>query len=145
MPSFSLDNQVWSGVWSFCEIAIGIVAACLPTLAVLATRLHLSNVSASVIHLLSRTFHGSHGSSGNQTRASGHSGRGTRIDENEDTQLSEWSLARGTSGDSKQPLHLGNNGDMTTFVASSHTEQGERDEDSTRGIVVKNEVVQTFQ
>ncbi|KAI0533193.1 hypothetical protein GGR58DRAFT_126663 [Xylaria digitata] len=47
-PSY---NQVWSGVWSFCETAIGIVTVCLPTLAILATRSHLSKVSAIFIPL----------------------------------------------------------------------------------------------
>ncbi len=122
--TLSLDNQVWSGVWSFCEIAIGIVAACIPTLAVLATRSHLSRVSASVIHLVSLTFRRSHGSSSNDTRASRHSVRETRNDENEFAQLSEWSLARGTSGESKKPIHQVN-GDASPFAAGSLTERGE--------------------
>lgn len=126
--TLSLDNQVWSGVWSFCEIAIGIVAACLPTLAVLATKTHLSKVSASVIHLLSLTFRRSHGSSGSNTRASGHSVRENRSDENEYAQLSEWSLARAKSGDSRNPMHQGNS-DVSPFVAGSLTERGERSED----------------
>ncbi|KAI0799441.1 hypothetical protein GGR55DRAFT_480358 [Xylaria sp. FL0064] len=119
-PSY---NQVWSGIWSFCEIAIGVVAACLPTLAVLATKSHLSKVSSSVIHLLSVTFRSSHGSSGNSTKASGRSVNEARSNENEYAQLSEWSLARGTSSDSKGHVRH-DKGEVSSFVAGSITERG---------------------
>lgn len=105
------------------------MAACLPTLAVLATKSHLSKVSASVIHLLSLTFRRSHGSSGANTRMSGRSVHETRGDENNYTQLSELSLARGTSGDSKNPIHQGD-GNVSPFVAGSLAERGERSEHS---------------
>ncbi|KAI1377943.1 hypothetical protein F4677DRAFT_30799 [Hypoxylon crocopeplum] len=124
-PSY---NQVWSGVWSFCEIAIGIVAACLPTLAVLVTKLHLSKISTSVIHLVSNTFRRSNGSSGSSTMASGHSARKARDDDNEYTQLSEWSIARGKSSDSRKPIHQASD-DVSPFVVGSLTERGERRED----------------
>ncbi|TGJ84189.1 hypothetical protein E0Z10_g4573 [Xylaria hypoxylon] len=123
-PSY---NQALSGLWSFWEIAVGIVAACLPTLAVLATRSHLSKVSASVVHLMSLTFRRSQGGSANNTKISGHSVHESRNDENEYEQLPEWSVARGTSGDSKNPMHP-THGDASSFVASSIAERGERKE-----------------
>ncbi|KAI1084251.1 hypothetical protein F5B20DRAFT_524169 [Whalleya microplaca] len=122
-PGDSSYNQVWSGVWSFCEIAIGIVAACLPTLAVLVAKLHLSKISNSVIHLVSLTLRRSHDSSGNNTRASGRSVREPRIEDNEYAQLSEWSLPRGKSGDSRNPLHQGGVDVPPPFVAKSLTER----------------------
>ncbi|KAI0376105.1 hypothetical protein F5Y04DRAFT_267193 [Hypomontagnella monticulosa] len=136
-------NQVWSGVWSFCEIAIGIVAACLPTLAVLVTKLHQSKISASFIHLLSTTFRRSHGSS-RSTKTGIRSVRETRSHDDEYTQLSELSLTPGESGGSGIPIYQGK-GKVSPFVASSHTERGERDQNLSSGIVVKNEVIQTFQ
>ncbi|KAI1779529.1 hypothetical protein F4818DRAFT_453587 [Hypoxylon cercidicola] len=134
-------NQVWSGIWSYCEIAIGIVAACLPTLAVLVTKLHQSNIPASLIHLLSVTFRRSHGRSSSDTRASGQGGRETRSHDNKYTQLSELSIGKGKSSDSRNPTLQG----VSPYVASSHTECGERRENWSSGIVVKKEVIQTLQ
>jgi hypothetical protein len=99
---------VWSGVWSFCEIAIGIVAACLPTLAVLATKTHFSRIQASAIHLLSLTFRrssrsGSNGSNG----TSRHSTREAEHVSNNYEQLSEVSLAPVKSNGSRAPVHRG--------------------------------------
>ncbi|KAJ8108699.1 hypothetical protein ONZ43_g6347 [Nemania bipapillata] len=140
-PSY---NQAPSGYWSFAEIAIGIVAACLPTIAVLATRSYFTRVSTSVIHLVSLTFRRSRGSSGNNTRTSGNRDRETRRDENEFSQLSEVSLARGPSSDSRKYMHQGH-GDVSTYVAGNLVERGESDLDhDPSGIIVKNEVVQTF-
>ncbi|XXG94395.1 hypothetical protein Hte_000650 [Hypoxylon texense] len=118
-PSY---NLVWSGVWSFCEIAIGIVAACLPTLAILATK-----ISASVIRLVSLTFHSSSrgDSSGSNTKVSRHSVRETRSDDNEYVQLSEWSLPRGKSSDSRNTMHQRSD-NVSPFIAGSPTERGER-------------------
>ncbi|KAI0405666.1 hypothetical protein F4802DRAFT_596935 [Xylaria palmicola] len=131
-PSY---NQVYSGVWSFCEIAIGIVAACLPTLAVLATKAHLTKVSGSVIHLLSMTFRRSHGSSSNDTRASRHSAHAIPGEGSNYAQLSESSLARGASADSKNPIRKGNS-DASAYIASSLAERGD---------VAKDEVVRVPQ
>ncbi|KAI2618478.1 hypothetical protein GGR54DRAFT_640600 [Hypoxylon sp. NC1633] len=139
-PSY---NLVWSGVWSFCEIAIGIVAACLPTLAILVTKLKLSKLSTSVMRLVSFISHTSRSGSGSNTKASGHSVRETKSDDNDYVHLSEWSLARGQSGDSRDAIYQGN-GYVSPFVSSSRTEHGEGSEDHPSGIVVKNEVVQTF-
>ncbi|KAI0432394.1 hypothetical protein F5Y09DRAFT_329720 [Xylaria sp. FL1042] len=119
-PSY---NQVWSGIWSFCETAIGIVAACLPTLAVLVTKSHLSKVLSSVAHLLSIPFHGSPGDSGSNTGASERSINEIRSDENEYPRLSEWSLVKGTSSDSRNPMHP-SKGDVLSFAAGSATERG---------------------
>ena len=52
----SADNEVPSGIWSFCEIAVGIVAACLPTLAVLVSQTRLSFASRSALTRISNTF-----------------------------------------------------------------------------------------
>ncbi|KAK9777710.1 putative Integral membrane protein [Seiridium cardinale] len=124
-PSY---NQVWSGIWSFCEIAIGIVAACLPTLAVLVTKAHFSKTSASVIRLLAFTVRRSQGISGTNTRATGQSVRDTRSGDNAYTELPEWSLVRGKSGDSMYPIRQ-DNADVSTFVASSLAERGKRGTD----------------
>ncbi|KAH9909708.1 hypothetical protein F4778DRAFT_10299 [Xylariomycetidae sp. FL2044] len=159
-PGDASYNQVDSGIWSFCEIAVGIVAACLPTLAVLATRSHLSRVSSSVRHLLSTTFRRSspnHGSgsnfrSGNNTRMrimmsssttpsahnrSGNSSRrggGARI--SDDTQLSELSLTKGASLDDWRARTSRGDGDVSPYVAGSLAERGEGEVP-----VVKREVV----
>jgi hypothetical protein len=101
-PSY---NQTWSGIWSFCEISIGIVAACLPTLAILVTKLRLSRVSNSVIHLMSITFsRGSGSSSRINTTASG---REIQANDNQYAQLSERSLVRGRSAESEVHKHEG--------------------------------------
>ncbi|KAI0521564.1 hypothetical protein F5B22DRAFT_542837 [Xylaria bambusicola] len=122
-PGDSSYNQVGSGIWSFAEVSIGIVAACLPTLAVLATRSHLSKVSSSVVNLLTSTFRRNPGGTNNDTKASGRSFHETRDEDNEYAQLSEWSLPRGTSADSKHPIHQANS-DASPFDISSHVERG---------------------
>lgn len=76
---------------------------------------------------MSFSFRRSQGSSGNNTKASGHSVRETRDDEGEYEQLTEWSVARGTSGDLKNPTHPGH-GNASSFVASSVIERGKRTE-----------------
>jgi hypothetical protein len=113
-----IDNQVYSGVWSFCEIAIGIVAACLPTLAVLATKSHLTKIQASAIHLLSVTFRRSRGSNSSNIR-SVHSVRETLPSESEYAHLSEESFARQNGG---------SRSGAAPFVTSRLAESGEKGE-----------------
>ncbi|KAI0436030.1 hypothetical protein F4803DRAFT_573064 [Xylaria telfairii] len=123
-PGDQSYNQVWSGIWSGCEISVGIVAACLPTLAVLATRSHLSRVLSSVTHLLSLTVRRPHGSNTTTTRGSGRSARETYSDENQFVQLSELSLVNETSRGSKRPVHQ-NDDPVPSSMAGSRIERGE--------------------
>ena len=48
-----IDTQVWSGIWSFCELFIGIIAACLPTLASIVSKARWNTVTNSARHLFS--------------------------------------------------------------------------------------------
>ena len=44
---FPIGTAVYSGIWSFAEISVGIVAACLPTLGVIFTRKRFSGSATS--------------------------------------------------------------------------------------------------
>jgi len=110
------------------------VAACLPTLAVFATKSHFSKIQASAIHLLSITFRRSRGSSRSNTRST-HTTNDSRGQEGDYSQLSEWSPPRTAAGE---------NGTVTPFVASNAVERGEKSEENLNGIKVENEVTQTI-
>ncbi|KAI0162929.1 hypothetical protein BJ166DRAFT_281161 [Pestalotiopsis sp. NC0098] len=102
-------NQVWSGVWSFCEVAIGIVAACLPTLAILVSKLQLQKISSSIVRLMSSTFGRS---KSNSTEKSGMTTTGRRVHEvqgegNQYAKLSEPPLEGDKTVDSKGPDYRG--------------------------------------
>jgi hypothetical protein len=122
------------------------VAACLPTLAVLTSKSHLSKISASAAHLLSLTLGRSKGGDGSNATASTPSVRKPRSDDAGYVELSEWSIAKGMNGNSTKiihPIHQ-DNGDVSPFVTSTYTERGEGGEGRRSGIVVKKEVVQSF-
>lgn len=113
-PGDPTYNQIPSGIWSFAEISSGIVAACLPTIAVLVTRSYFSKVSRSVVHLLSTTFRrprssggsgsGSGSDSTTRPKSNGRTWKPTQSDEEEFVQLSKVVPTQTPSNDSRDPI-----------------------------------------
>ena len=132
---------MYSGLWSFCEISIGIVAACLPTFAILFSKSHFLSISASARRLLSTTF--SRRSRRSDTEAST-SGAGV-LEGGDDhaVQMFSWPLA-GQENSFSNNIRK-SSGDESTFAASNASERGEWGEHEAGGIKVKNEVLQTRQ
>lgn len=116
-------------MWSFCEVAIGIVAACLPTLAILVSKLQLQRISASVVRLMSSTFGRSNNSTTGKSgmTTTGHTVHEVQGEGNRYAQLSELPLDGNKTVDSRDPKYR-DSGNVSPYVAGSINERGERHE-----------------
>lgn len=116
-------------MWSFCEVAIGIVAACLPTLAILVSKLQLQRISSSIVRLMSSTFGRSKNSSADNSKmtTTGRSIHEVQGEGNQYVQLPHSPLKGAKTVDSTGPNYPDND-NVSPYVAGGINERGERHE-----------------